>query len=302
MWFVRLLPGALLLSVVLAAAAPAQPRCFGAAARDPHRVCANRALVLSVEPSPRDAPLQLGSPCRRVRAVDLVEPCAFGAPAAAAQRSVALIGDSHAAHWRPALDFVTRRKHLRAYAITRDSCPFTTAGRTLDEPYRSDCERWKLEVPAWLADHPWVHTVFVTQLTRDVEAQPFAAQVASYEDAWRELPPSVRRIVVIRDSPEARYDTLACVSRALGRRTPPGPACAVSRSAALPADPAVAAAREVGRPRLRAVDLSRFFCGPHRCFPVVGGVLVYKDENHLTPLFAGTLGPYLLRAVHGMLA
>jgi hypothetical protein len=34
---------------------------------------------------------------------------------------------------------------------------------------------------------------------------------------------------------------------------------------------------------------------------VVGGVLVYKDENHLTPLFARTLGPYLLRAVRGML-
>jgi hypothetical protein len=196
---------------------------------------------------------------------------------------------------------VARREGLRVYAITRDSCPFTTAGRVLQEPYRSECERWKLELPAWLGDHPWVHTVFVTQLTRDLEPQPFAAEMASYTDAWDRLPASVRHLVVIRDNPEARYDTLACVSRALARHTPPGPACAVPRAEALPADPAAEAARQIGRPRLLTVDLSRFFCGARRCFPVVGGVLVYKDENHLTPLFASTLGPYLLRAVKGVL-
>jgi hypothetical protein len=300
MSFARSLLGALLAAVLLPAAAPAEPFCFGAAARDPEWACANPALRLTAEPSPRDAPLQPGSPCRLVRPVDLVQPCAFGSYAASARGSIALIGDSHAAHWRPALDVLAHRRHLRAYAITRDSCPFSTAGRVLDEPYRTDCERWKLEVPAWLADHPWVHTVFVAQLTRDVEVQPFSAQVASYSGAWDRLPPSVRRIVVIRDSPEARYDTLACVSRALSRRRRPGPACAVPRRAALPADPAAAAAREVGG-RVRVVDLTRFFCGPRRCFPVIGGVLVYKDENHLTPLFARTLGPYLLQAVKGML-
>jgi hypothetical protein len=229
--------------------------------------------------------------------VDLVEPCAFGSYRSRARGSIALIGDSHAAHWRPAIDVLAHRLHLRAYALTRDSCPFSTAGRLLDEPYASECEQWKAEIPAWLADHPWIHTVFVAQLTRDVAAEPLFAQAASYAAAWRQLPASVQRIVVIRDNPEASFDTLACVSRAIARRTPAGPACALPRRTALPPDPAAAAARLVGRPRLRTVDFSRFFCGSRRCFPVVGGVLVYKDENHLTPLFAETLGPYLLRAV-----
>jgi hypothetical protein len=292
----RLLP-IVLLAALCAAPAQARPRCFGAAARDPRHGCANPALRLSVRPSPNAAPLQPGSRCTPVRAVDLVAPCAFGAPAAAARGAVALIGDSHAAHWRPALAVVARAEHLRAYAITRDSCAFSTAGRDLAEPYGSQCERWKRELPGWLADHPWIHTVFLAQLTRDVAEQPFAAAVASYEDAWETLPPSVERIVVIRDSPEARYDTLTCVGRALAAHVPAGPACAIPRSAALPADPAAAAAEQLGSPRVRSVDLTKFFCGPRRCFPVVGGVLVYKDENHLTPLFARTLGPYLLRAV-----
>jgi hypothetical protein len=294
----RLLP-IVLLAAFAAAPAQARPRCFGAAARDPHHHCANPALRLSVHPSPDAAPLQPGSPCTLVRVVDLVEPCAFGAYAADARGAIALIGDSHAAHWRPALDVVAHRRHLRAYQITRDSCAFSTAGRELTEPYGSECELWKREVPVWLADHPWVHTVFLAQLTRDVAAQPFAAAVASYQDAWRTLPPSVRQIVVIRDSPEARYDTLTCVARAHARHVPAGRACAIPRPDALPADPAVAAAKQLGSPRVRSVDLTKFFCGPRRCFPVVGGVLVYKDENHLTPLFARTLGPYLLRAVRG---
>ena len=52
MRFARLLPGALLAAALLPAAAPAQPRCFGAAARDPLRACANRTLRLTVGPGP----------------------------------------------------------------------------------------------------------------------------------------------------------------------------------------------------------------------------------------------------------
>jgi hypothetical protein len=38
-------------------------------------------------------------------------------------------------------------------------------------------------------------------------------------------------------------------------------------------------------------------CAPPLCFPVVGGALVYKDDQHLTDVFATTLGPYLQRAL-----
>jgi hypothetical protein len=50
------------------------------------------------------------------------------------------------------------------------------------------------------------------------------------------------------------------------------------------------------------VDLTPHFCGRRRCFPVVGGVLVHKDTDHLTRRFSRTLGPYLLRATDRILA
>ena len=38
-------------------------------------------------------------------------------------------------------------------------------------------------------------------------------------------------------------------------------------------------------------------CDARRCFPVVGGALVHKDEHHMTTVFARTLWPYLARRV-----
>src|SRR3954469_24499273 len=92
---------ALLMAAVVATPAHAAttPRCYGAAARDPQRPCENRTLRLQVTPTPRAAPLIPGSPRAKLAAEGMVTPCAFGATAA--QTTFALIGDSHAAHWRP---------------------------------------------------------------------------------------------------------------------------------------------------------------------------------------------------------
>jgi hypothetical protein len=44
--------------------------------------------------------------------------------------------------------------------------------------------------------------------------------------------------------------------------------------------------------------MTRFMCDRDRCYPVIGGALVYKDQHHLTSVYATTLGPYLLRKVN----
>ena len=48
---------------------------------------------------------------------------------------------------------------------------------------------------------------------------------------------------------------------------------------------------------VRLADLTRFMCDARRCFPVVGGALVHKDEHHMTTVCARTLWPYLARRV-----
>ena len=77
----------------------------------------------------------------------------------------------------------------------------------------------------------------------------------------------------------------------------PGALGIVPRVNALPPDPQEAAIAQVDPARFEFVDLTPFFCDERSCYPVVGGVLIYRDLNHLTTLFAETLAPYLQRAL-----
>jgi hypothetical protein len=116
--------------------------------------------------------------------------------------------------------------------------------------------------------------------------------VAGYRAAWAALPASVKRVVVIRDTPVRPPRVRRCVVAARSRRAPAGRVCAVPRRRVLRPDPAADAARHAGG-RVRLVDMTRYFCDARRCFPVVGGVLTHKDTGHMTAAFGATLAPYL---------
>ena len=108
------------------------------------------------------------------------------------------------------------------------------------------------------------------------------------------LPRSVRRIYVLRDTPRAPRDEGDCVTRLLRARTTIGTKCAQSRTAMLVFDAQTRAARGVWNAHV--LNLNRLMCNATVCPPVIGGVYVRKDRGHMTRAFAGTLGPYLLRA------
>jgi peptidoglycan/LPS O-acetylase OafA/YrhL len=283
----------------------ATPACFGAASRDPSRPCSNPKLRRMVVPSPLEASKLPNAPCERTR--DIVTVCAFGATRDRGEGAIALIGDSHATHWRGAVGFVARRRGWRGLSVTHSSCPLSRALRDLSEPSRSSCIRWKRDVFRWLARRPDVHTVFVTGLAGGEAVVPsggrdaFQTAVAGYIAAWRDVPPTVKRMVVLRDTPKAGGDTPACVERARARGLPAGEACALPRRQVLDPDPMAVAVGRAHMPRVRMIDMTPFFCGARSCLPVVGGALVHKDPTHLTTTFARTLGPPLDRAVERVL-
>jgi hypothetical protein len=167
--------------------------------------------------------------------------------------------------------------------------------------------QWNRDTLRWLGRHPEIQQVFVAGHTGgDVVghkgADAFGAQVRGYQRAWQALPATVQRVVVLRDTPKMRSATLDCVQNAMDAGRPPATACAVPRAFALEPDPAVAAARpgeRVGRD-VRTIDLTETLCDRRSCYPVVGGALTFKDVDHLTTVFASTLGPYLQRAVQAL--
>jgi hypothetical protein len=273
-----------------------EPKCFGAAARNPQSPCTNAALRTVATPTPEEALLIPGAPCTVLGATPLLAPCHFGVAPGEARESVALLGDSHAEHWRAALDVVAQAKRWRVVALTRGGCPLTdTPVRHYPPPQAAECQSFNVAARAWLAEHSEIRTVFVSANDMSLFA---GDAVAGYRSAWRSLAPSVRRIYVLRDTPSrVSLDTSTCVERLLRARHAIGSRCAEPRAGALPPDPQVEAAQAPGDDRVRLLDLSDYMCTATRCPPVVGGALVLKDLDHLTRTFSATLGPYLLRAL-----
>ncbi len=277
------------------------PRCFGAASRDRLHPCHNPALDLMVRPSVNDAPLQPSARCSKIRAAR-PEVCAFGAVRARATRQVALIGDSHAVHWRAALDVVARRRRWDVDALSESECPFNLAQNALQRPNRELCAQWKTDVIDWMAAHPAIHTVIVSEhhgipIIRDPGKTRLQTEIDGYIAAWNALPATVRRIVVVRDPPYNAANWQQCISRALAHHRPPGVRCRTPRSIVLHSDVAVVAAHQLASPRVRVVDLTSFFCDARSCYPVIGGALVHRDHGHLSTTYSATLGPYLGRAL-----
>lgn len=294
--------GELSLRIAISTAPEASLRCFGAAARSPTHRCDNPKLQHAVVPTPDDAALSDNSPCVARDASGLLDPCEFGVASDDARATIALVGDSHASQWRAALELVAQAKRWHGISITRSGCPFSRTTTKIEPPSRrAACVRWNAQVPKWFAHHPEIHTVFVSDHAADAVVIPAGstdrrARVAGFKAAWNALPATVKRIVVIRDTPVAGYGALDCVRGALAKHRNPGSACARPRAVALKTDASVIAARSMS-PRVRVVDLTPFMCSATQCFPVVGGALVDKDQEHFTDVFAYTLGPYLQRAI-----
>lgn len=288
------------------AEASAQKICFGAPARDVlQHECLRPSINLKVFPTPNAAKALFGQQGVD-RNADLCRgglmmrggftACYLGVPKAKASQSIALIGDSHSAHWRPGVDLAAKRAKWSVVSLAKSSCDYTLPERVFRSSgvREAECKVWRARMPGWLKEHPSIHTVIFAQ---NLYGYDPALEVESYKQAWSKLPATIERIVVIRDAPTASDNNMKCIDRAIRKRVDAGRACQSPRSAALHNDLAVRAARELNSPDVAVVDLTRLYCDSQSCFPVIGGALVYAQGSHLTPTFNKTLGPYLLEAL-----
>jgi hypothetical protein len=277
------------------------PACFGAASRDPAAPCHNAALDHSAKPAPNWAPLELNAPCHPLPYTHVPRVCWFAHRKKGSSATVALVGDSHASSWRSAVRVLARSMRWHALTLRRSSCPFNEARRNSPPQESASCAQWVRATIRWFGRHPEIHTVLVTgSAYSGVVAQDgqdaHAVAVDGYRAALAALPPSVQHVIVLRDTPRSSVDTFDCVRQAMRADQSLVGACALPRSDVLPPDPGAEAAQQLGGPRFGVIDLTDFFCDLDRCYPVIGGALVYKDTSHMTTVFGTSLGPYLRNA------
>src|SRR3954451_11578213 len=194
------------------------PRCFGAASRDTVKPCRNPALRFKVIPTPEDALISPNAPCDPIYQ-SVPYQCVFGTAEDKASGTVALLGDSHATHWRGALIRVAAAYKWHGVSMTRSGCPFSTAEPRLPGKLKQECVAWRSDVYQWFADHPDVRTVFISQHPGEVVvpkgSTDHATKIRGFRDAWKLLPKTVRHIIVIRDTPYVTSSTDDCVTKAM---------------------------------------------------------------------------------------
>ena len=276
-------------------ARPPRPSAWRRRAR-PWRTCTTGALADGGS-SPAEAQRVANLPCASIAQTELLVECRFGRQERPSPRSrssataTRATGAPRWTWWPSAAGGAARRSRARTARSPARARPFRSRARAVR----------RVEPPgAGVAAPPprGVHGLRVGHRRRGRGRHrrgQVAAQAAGYLAAWRALPRTVERVVVIRDTPKMRSGTPRCVTRAMRAHRDAGTACAVSRRRALIADAAVSAARRWRSRRVRIVDLTPWMCAPSRCFPVIGGVLVFRDTTHLTRAFSATLAPYLER-------
>jgi hypothetical protein len=96
-------------------------------------------------------------------------------------------------------------------------------------------------------------------------------------------------VLVLGPVPDPHSWVPTCLSEHLDDAT----ACAPGRQEGL--DPGGVAAEQTATEAAGGTyaDLSELFCTADRCPVVVGNQLVFRDDNHITPEYAGFLAPVL---------
>ncbi|MFP5342382.1 MAG: acyltransferase family protein [Candidatus Limnocylindria bacterium] len=228
-----------------------------------------------------------------------IDSCVYGEPAS--DTTVVLIGDSHAAHWFPTLERLALERRWRLVSLTKSGCPSIDAATSI---WNVTLKRAYDECPLWLdqtleridledADLVVISNARSTRFLLDGEA----VRSTEREDLWgaglratiAEVAATGAEVVVIGDTPDPRGDPPVCLSDHLDDAA----ACAT------PFDEAVDEGRQATERGVAQaegatyIDPTGWLCPSDPCPSIIGRLLVYRDEHHMTTPFARALAPYL---------
>ncbi len=278
----------------------------GARVDTPAPALDNQTLVqetaAAIVPDPLVARLDLpdiyAALCHKAVADSSPDPCVSGAKSGPI---VAIVGDSHAAQWVPALQAIAQRRGFQLYSYTKSSCPLADisigVGQSL-KPHE-ECTQWNLNVLKELFEeiHPDLVLVSSAQWIAllDADGQSIGLEEASgkelalaeiesgLESRWAEIIDAGIPLAVIRDTPRPSFDVAECV----GENRQSLQKCAFSREQAMEGNTAqLAVATELHVP---VVDVTDWLCSPLVCPAVIDGSLVWRDSHHLTASYSHRL-------------
>ena len=211
--------------------------------------------------------------------------------------TVALVGDSHAAHWFPALERLATHEGWRIVTFVKVACPFIdmpVRNLALKREYRECTEFNEATLARLDAIKPNLTLVSTSRLAihemRDGDAT-VAAKGAAIGRMLARIPGNVgdhrRHAEAARDVPGCLSSNQADVE-----------ACAIPRKTAFAERLGAIESIASKASGASLIDLTARICvGDGACPVVVNDRIVYRDHSHLTATFSRSLAPALGAAI-----
>jgi hypothetical protein len=198
--------------------------------------------------------------------------------AASSDKTVLIIGDSHAQQLGAPMEEYAQQNGFGAVTLLKGGC---TVGpgeedRGPDNPYT--CAQWLPEAIRYAEDLK--PTAVYMIVTRAAAGQP-ERLLDGVEETLDALTNAGIPVIAVRDNPRFAQNMYSCVS--------------VDRSCAVPQDQVLAAENPAAALEQQAVlvDYTPWFCPDGECRAEIGNIAVYIDDNHVSRTYAKTLTPFL---------
>jgi peptidoglycan/LPS O-acetylase OafA/YrhL len=287
----------------VAAAVQDPPECFGAQAGlsgadcpDSHNITDRGYLLLDGLWTAAEA--QGGADCQ---GFDIggtaIGTCGFGVPEGTQKIDIALVGDSHAFVWAPALDRIAQKYSMRVHIYTKGWCSGSAdpdvqfAGRT--ELEMDQCNDWRTAVLTQIASSPTIDLVVTaaragSYLTSRGTGAPDDGH--GYAEAWQQWLDAGKSVIAMADPPAYHQTVQQCTAAGGGDVDPcPEPLSRIKEPTALSS-----AAATIDDPRFAYANYNHIWCDTV-CHSVVGGLPVTRDGNHLTAFLVQSFGDAFLK-------
>jgi len=210
---------------------------------------------------------------------------------------IALVGNSHAGHWLPALQVLAKRHGWTITTLLASQCNATDAPLQFFSAAKT---------AGCLAYGDWVinqtsgkaFDLVITSERQSVRTQgdtwstTNTTAVAGYTTYLKRWSDAGTQVLVLEDTPYPGK-TLASVPDCLALHTTNELACAGTPSSWSWIDPLYAAATTTGLPGITTLATTPFFCTDTICPAVIGSVVTYFDASHMTATYGRSLAPFI---------
>ncbi|MGY0385705.1 acyltransferase family protein [Nocardioides sp. WG-D5] len=221
-----------------------------------------------------------------------------------AEKTMVIIGDSHARHWTPAVEEIAERSGYRAYVLAMPQCTVSlvTPDKIDSTDPMTSCDDFhdfmlssvkKLRPDLLLISSRPISAAYHDSSGRHTDREEVRRAVyRGYERLLAQVKPVAKRTVWLRDVPALEFDPATCLS---SNKTLSPCTYKPLESQQDGADLQMQAAKAA---RVETVDLDDMFCDSVGiCTTVVGDTITHRDGHHLTATYseelARTLGERL---------